>query len=442
MRGVSLGAMAVSAALVAAAPAHARDRDYAGTLSVSGRVTVSWHGDPARGCAAAGLCGYAGAVTLRPDDGDYDFVVNGRGRLSEGIGDLYAFLHSPVVRVRRTDGGGDEGGCVDTTSGSSFELTPSRAGGRRVRVGLVGVGLSSGRCAGPSLAGVVTRLPRRTRTISDLTRGGAQLDFSRTFSYSVGRFSGTVRSTLRIRLERSTPDTSFAPGYAPPHPRRLKRVVHVRAVYRVSDFTGSLTTQFTGLTDAPCADFDACGVSGSSRWAVAGRRGTFVVEGDALARRRDRGLRGALRAIRRRGAYVNGDAELYRNFGTTTADVSRAGGAPCHDTAGVASPGLFAFRSGNRFVLELGGEEADPASGDLLRAGCPGPRDADAIGSSPAATGSIPVTAIGRRLLQVRLRRSKSFAGRAYSGSSAADFALGLRRVSLQFAYRRARGIG
>jgi hypothetical protein len=443
MRGIWFAALACSAALLAAAaPADARDRELGGTLSVSGGVTLSWHGDPARGCGAAGLCGYSGAIAVRPDDGEYDFIVNGRGGLVDGFGVLNVFLHSPVVRVTRTEAGGEQGGCVDVTSGSLFELRSTRAGGRRVHIGLGSTQISSGRCAGPDLTKLVPRLPRRTRSLPSLIRGGAPVDFSGTFPYRSGRFSGTLRSTLRVRFGKPTPDRS-SPGFpAPGHGRPLRRVAHLSAVYRVSELTGSLSTQFAGLTEAPCADFDACGVTGSSRWDVAGHRGTFVVDGDAFARRGDHGLGGALRAIRRRGAFLTGDGDLARNLGTTSADVSRPDGAHCHDTASVGSPGLTAFESRRRFILQLGGDQAIPAPADLLRAGCPGPRDRDAIGSGPAATGSIPLSAIGHRTLQVRMRGSASFAGQPYSGSRSADFALGLRLVSLRAGYRRARSIG
>src|SRR4051794_1815341 len=87
MRGIALGAMVGAAALFAVAPAHAREVELSGDLFGSGGITISWHGDPARGCAAAGLCGYSGSVNVRPDDGQYDFTLAG-GRLR----DSYSFL--------------------------------------------------------------------------------------------------------------------------------------------------------------------------------------------------------------------------------------------------------------------------------------------------------------------------------------------------------------
>ena len=66
MRGISLGAIAATGALLAAAPANAHTTELLGDISATGGVTVTWHGDPARRCAAAGLCGYSGSAGLQP----------------------------------------------------------------------------------------------------------------------------------------------------------------------------------------------------------------------------------------------------------------------------------------------------------------------------------------------------------------------------------------
>src|SRR5436189_2288314 len=111
MRGISLGAMAAAAALAAAAPAGAHTTELQGDMSATGAVTVTWHGDPARGCAAAGLCGYSGSVGVQGVEGGYDFLLAGGRRLRDG----YRYLDtgsSPLVRVKRADGT-QEGACVD-----------------------------------------------------------------------------------------------------------------------------------------------------------------------------------------------------------------------------------------------------------------------------------------------------------------------------------------
>ena len=63
------------------------------------------------------------------------------------------------------------------------------------------------------------------------------------------------------------------------------------------------------------------------------------------------------------------------------------------------------------------------------------------FGFAPAARGSIPLRALGRRSISVSLRGAGSFAAHGYTGSRTADFTLGLRRISVRAVYRRARGI-
>jgi hypothetical protein len=388
MRAIALGAIAGAAALVAAAPADARPVAASGDLTSSGGVTIAWHGDPARGCAVAGLCGYSGSVEIHPDDGSYDFTIKGR-RLAESFSFLDLYSTPPVVRVKRSEAGGEDGACVDQPPSLNFGVTAANAGHGRIRFGLALADISTARCAGPDLSSLVARLPRRTRSLSRLTKHGTSVDFTGQVPFTAGRFRGTVRSTLRVRFARPAPDVSSHEVPQPPDRRPRVRVVHLHARYRVTRLDGSLLTSFGALTEPPCADLDACGVSGTSRWAVSSSRGTVAIEAFARARRSDHGVRGALAAIRRGGAIAYGDGDLSGNPGTTTADVSRSGGARCHDTAGVSSPGVSATDVASaRLRFELGGEDAYPSSADLVRTGCPGPRDEDVIGVHDIAAGS------------------------------------------------------
>jgi hypothetical protein len=440
MRGIAIGAMAGAAALVAAAPADARAVGASGNLVSRGGITVAWHGDPARGCAAAGLCGYSGSVEIRPDQGQYDFVLKGR-RLAESYSFLDLYSTPPVIRVKRTDAAGEDGACVDQPLASDFGLTAANAGHGQVRFGLAVPDLSTARCAGPDLSSLVARLPRRTRSLSRLTKRGAFVDFSGQVPFTAGRFRGTVRSTLRLRFSRSAPDVSSHSVPRPPDRRPRVRIVQLHARYRVTRVEGSLSGSFAALTDPPCADLDACGVSGTVTWAVSSNRGIFAIDAFARARRTDHGVRGALAAIRRGRGIVYGDGDLARDFGTTTADVSRSGGTPCHDTAGASAPGLAVTDAASRrLTFELGGEDAFFASADLMRTGCPGPRDEDVLGVHRLAAGSLPIGVLADRSFGVRMRGSGRFASHGYSGTRSADFTLGLLRTSVRATYRRARG--
>jgi hypothetical protein len=271
------------------------------------------------------------------------------------------------------------------------------------------------------------------------------VDFSGEVPFSAGRFSGTIRSTLRVRFSPASQNevyTSRGRPPGPPHRRPLVRVVHLSASYRVSSLTGSLETSFGALAGTPCDDRDACGVMGTSTWAVSATRGTLRIDADAFARRSDHGVGGALAAVRRPGGYVFGDADLSRSLGQTTVDLSRPSGSSCHDTAHAGSPGLAAYdSSGRRFTFELGGEDTYSPAVDLIRTGCPGPRDSDAIGDRALASGSVPLQVLGRRAFTVDLHGSWGFGSNGYSGRTTSRFTLDLRRISMHASYRRARGI-
>jgi hypothetical protein len=443
MRAMALGVMAGAAALFVAAPASAREIELSGGLFARGAITIAWHGDPARGCAAAGLCGYSGSLSVRPDDGQYYFTLAG-GRLRDSYSSLDVFSIQPVVRVKRTEDGNEAGACVDVPASSTIDLTTARAGRNRVRLGVDEEGLSPGHCAGPDLSNLLTKLPRRTRSLSRIIAGRARgADFSGRVPFSKGRFSGTIHSTLRLGFGKGDPGTVTRTVGRPPRDRRpLVRVVDVRAVYRVASFAGALTTSFGALTDPPCAELDACGVSGSSRWTVNSGRGVVAIDAVARARRTDRGLRGALAAVRRGPASVFGEGDLSRNVGTISADISRAGGADCHDTASAGSPGVVVLNvPAKRLTFELAGEDAFPAVVDLVRTGCPGPREEDALGPDVPAQGSVSLSAFGQSSIAGRMRGSGQFSAKGYSGTSSVDVTLTLRRVSIHAAYRRARGI-
>jgi hypothetical protein len=69
-----------------------------------------------------------------------------------------------------------------------------------------------------------------------------------------------------------------------------------------------------------------------------------------------------------------------------------------------------------------------------VRTGCPGPTQADVLGSSSLASAAIPASALARRRLDLVLRGSGTFGG-GYSGSRRSRFTLGLQRTGLTVSY-------
>ena len=443
MRVIALGATLGAAALLAVTPASAPAREVSGPIATRGAVTITWHGDPARGCATAGLCGYRGSVSASAFGGGQYFFFVSRGRR---LIDDFAFLdlaRQPVVRVRRA-GATDDGSCLDLNRIDLLSIASTPAGVGRARIGISDLPLTTGSCAGPNLSRALARLPRRSVSLSRLGRQPVVADLAGSAPYVSGRFSGTVTSTLRLRLGREERGNLSGGGgliRGPGHPARRKvrvRVVHFHAVYRVARFRGNLSASFGGLAGAPCAQLDACGVKGTAGWAIRTPGGNLVVVGDSLARKSDHGFRGALAAVARTdGAY----AEFRRPgfFGTTTADVTRPDGVPCHDTARVLAPALGAEVSGGRLVALLGGDEAEPAGADLLRTGCPGPRDSDVLHNPGLPRGSTPLTVLANRRFGLPLFGSNRFNASGYAGSQSSYFNMTLKRRSVRIVYRHVR---
>lgn len=150
------GCLVAVAIAVCAAPAFASGSTPVRNeqLSVSGSLAFSWQGDPARGCAAEGVCGIHGALIVTAPDG---------GDLTRFRGATTVYLNSSAtVRVQRSVNGSIAGECVDVLGsqggfGSELFLSGSTA---RVDFGEA----SSGRCAGPVGADLVSlKLPLKRR---------------------------------------------------------------------------------------------------------------------------------------------------------------------------------------------------------------------------------------------------------------------------------------
>src|SRR4051794_15492694 len=60
------GTIAATALAAMAPPASAATGGLSMSVRLSGAVVAVWHGDPARGCAAAGVCDVSGSATYRP----------------------------------------------------------------------------------------------------------------------------------------------------------------------------------------------------------------------------------------------------------------------------------------------------------------------------------------------------------------------------------------
>jgi hypothetical protein len=263
------------------------------------------------------------------------------------------------------------------------------------------------------------------------------LDLSGRSEFVSGRFAGTVVSTVKVRVGSGEPGGSSSSGPPRHHRgRRLIREVHVHASYLVTGLTGKLSATFGGLAAPLCANLDDCGVTGTASWAILSAGGNFALDGDAVARESDHGLRGALAAIRRAG-LVTAYGSLRHALGTTAADVTRPDGAPCHDTATVVAQNISSDERGRASpVLLLDPYEPDR---EILRTGCPGPPRSDVLGAASPAKGRLRASIVTRRRARLQLSGGGRFDDAAYAGAWRSRFTLGLRRVGVSVSYLRVR---
>src|SRR2546423_8077281 len=316
---------------VAPAVAHA---ERTVDVSVSGRLIATWHGDPARGCAQAGVCDVAGSTTLASDEGESEATGSG--------GDLLELLSiqaaRSVVRVVRGAPENPAGICLDGMRPAELAVQPRSARAGRVRLGLAsrefppGGGLSAGRCAGPLPEEIATAMPAVTvRTRSRRARR-ITLDFGGRRSFAAGPFSGTVSSTLkpRARVAKATADNGLTSsedvggGHA-------QRVSELQLGYLATPVAGALVTEFRGGAAPGCTLLDACGLVGASRLTAAKPPplGVFAL---APARRGHHAtLTSMLAALRSRRARIFPSGSAVRVPASATVDVTRDGAPACHD---------------------------------------------------------------------------------------------------------------
>ena len=412
--------VAVVVALLAAAAPAAPARDGGGRYAVRGQVVVSWHGAADR-CAAAGVCGVRGTLTVGvAQRGSYSSDDAGSSVNSSGGGE------DPVVRVTRD---GAHATCVERVGDGFGGVSIRRIlGGRGALLlgigGDLGDGLGAGRCAGPRPADLRPVLPAAKlplRLVRPVTR-----DLSGRRTFAAGAFDGEVVNDLRLTLRPAPPRRESRRARRPPPasavpPRgqgeERRRVAVASVGYRVVGVTGEILATFEAGPEG-CELLDACGTTGR----VAMQRapgGSVAVYAEAPLRgRRPRTVADVTTA---RGAAVRGWGNLGDTAGVVTGETSRPGEPPCRDRIETAAGDVHVERRGSdaRFGVE-------PASRSGLRTRCAGPY----VPETPAF-GTIALGALGEPRLQVTVRpRGGSFADAPYFGRRDGEMTLELEHVA------------
>lgn len=406
-------AMAALAMLIL--PAHALADE---SLTATGSITYTWQGDPARGCAQAGLCGVRGEMIVQPQG---DTSAN----TFRGTIDISIF--SPMLTVRAAGPGGV---CVDAPTGpfgSDLIVTRRRHGGL---MGRIEPPLSSSRCAGPT-AQDLARVTFRVRRL-----GGRRptYDLRGRRRFAAGPFTVTVESTLVLRPSTgggSSSSGSFSSGPASPAEHKLF-LEQVTLRYRTASLPSALSATFSGETDPFCAALASCGATGSLALSLPRFAHTFVLRVSRVVRTRV-SARQAIADLRHGVLSLESGPPVTFGAGLQV-DVSetfRGGdGSNCQAASTSRQAELLVNPGGRR-----GGAQvvlSDPNIAGLMRTYCPGPSDSDLFGrSQTVATATLSPAQLLLRHSVLVLSQSGSFTGLGYVGTrgGALLFSLTLEHV-------------
>jgi hypothetical protein len=429
MRSREIVAVLVAGALagVACPQAGAAEHLIRVPLRTSGSIKVVWHGDRARGCAAAGLCAYSGSIR---------FPGHGRGFLEREQGPrsflgFFGILDNPgttVVRTERAVPGGEPAVCSQRSRFQVWTLDDRHAWGDRRWLGL-GTDVSpapagSAQCAGPRIEDFAPSLPTAVIRRNSLDRRGARVSLAGRFPFKSGPLSGHVISTLSLR-SRGARRVRVGGGRALDEGGKHELYVELR--YRATRLEGEVRSDFRAI-DAPiCKVRDACGTHGSEVYSLDAAGETVDVTGFATTSSRRRpSLRSALRKVIRHG-FLDAFVQLDRKPGLSAQAFVRPDGATCTDHFQPRQPpGLALFGEEGRLALTMFSGGAS-----ILQGRCPGPEDPQPHGDEIART-RVPPGRLAKRVLALRLRKRHGFRSGAYSGTFTARMNLRLRRTRVR----------
>jgi hypothetical protein len=403
-----------------ATPAAAAPRGLSMSVQLSGAVVAVWHGDPARGCAAAGVCDVTGSATYRPGfEGSLDVSRQG---VAFGGSDAAA----PAIVRAREDGPGGPVACADVLEAAFTPLSVDYLGDR-VQLSLRELDLSAGRCAGPRTLDLSHTLPHGSIATRLLRRAPRVLDLSVRTKFAAGPFSGEVISTVKVAIGRAhaARQTRF-PGVLRVGAGGRKRYWVLDLQYRIKDVSGELVTDFHGLPDPACRALGACGTSGSSKYSLTGVSGRIdLLAGTRLRRGRQKpAVRSALAVVKRGSLPVYVDSRLWHARASVSERVTSPDGS-CSDSLFAVQPYIDA-RSDERAVVLLLRSFELGSPGDSLRTRCPGPSQQDVLKRASLAHGSIPLAALGSKQLEVVAGSPRTFSRRGYAGSRSGQLQLRL----------------
>jgi hypothetical protein len=377
----------------------------------SGQLTISFHGDPATGCAAQGICGYSGTLAFRPGSrGEFTVVkyrAHGRTsyqvQLNLGAGQGTPFTAARVMRAAGgvcSDAQQINGGLPGTVTGGGVAIALIQPQGS----------LLATRCAGPLDADLTGLGPQIRLTLGQLLRGRRTVPLSGTWSFASGGFAGTIVSSLTMDLGRPSTERAIQPVKS----HRDREVTETLTLVRAS---GNLSLSLAG-DPTVCQFLDSCGIQGSlnGTFAPSGVTASLLVIGPATRPYQD--FLAALGLSRRgnpRGLQVVGGV-TWLGGGSLVERLQQ--GTTCA-SSGPGPGGSVIFGSGGR---KLTATYAPIAS---LRTRCPGPE----LGQlQNLASGSVSRASLGQPRFALPLSGSGQLADDGYTISQQTSLTLTLKR--------------
>jgi hypothetical protein len=396
------------------------------SLCVTGRLTVTFAGDRAAGCAARGLCGYAGTETWAPQDvGDLGISTFARrGRRYHTATMVIGGPGSPVLSaVQRTQATGTTTACSDRSQ-DDFGVFSVPLRGSRVTIGLADADgpLLGTRCAGPLDSDITSALAARTLRLSQVLRGHSTIDLTGSQGFAANGLAGTVHSTIVLVLGR--PHRSSGSGRST-LPRGVKRSRLAQVTYRVTHLGGTaIAAVRASPVAAVCGPFDACGLNGVidvSPGTVPGGSMSLIATAPLSHPKRD--LLTALGLARHgnpSGIAVlgGGDASLR---GQVAAELTQQGSA-CRDHVGLRHAAIALDRRAHRFTISL--SPSSSQASDPLRTRCPGPE----LGSHQLTSASLALSVLRNRTFTVAFHGG-SFSDGPYRVTTRSTLTITLRRT-------------
>lgn len=404
-------------------------------VTVTGSLSVAFHGDAASGCAALSACGASGTLSWRPaSSGELLSLVTGSGSHRDYVTTALVLEDESTTpmdgtHVQSVDATGAT--CSDTTSSGDEIPMPVSGATATLALDTAEPSLVTTRCLAPLASDVGRALGTIRASAAQLLAGHLTLKFPTSGTFTAGGFTGTVSSSIRLALGRPQVERLSA-ATAPPgsHPRHQPHYRLVAVTYRAQLSGGTSLALDADAGRALCTPVDSCGFTGTTTVRPNGNGVPAVWEAVVPAAvseqraLRDLGLRSG-RPNRQR--LVTGEG-VWAVGGTATTSISRLG-QTCTNGAGIGPLAtLFGSVRGMFGVALLDATYLGDAIG-VGRTRCPGPFDHRVL----FAEGFIPLHELRHRTVSVPLTLGGGyFSDDGWHGTARPDLRLTLVRESVK----------